>query len=61
MSAFSQTTDVDHGGGTEDDVTDDQVGSPEREIEVTSQPRPTATLHMRVPGEYQQARSHGLE
>lgn len=27
----------------------DQVGSPERLMEVTSQPRPTATLHIRDP------------
>lgn len=28
----------------------DQLGSPEREMEVTSQPLPTATLHIREPG-----------
>lgn len=27
----------------------DQVGSPERLMDVTSQPRPTATLHIRDP------------
>lgn len=30
MLAACQLTLADHGGGVEDDVTDDQVGSPER-------------------------------
>ena len=52
MSAFCQETEVDQGGATLDDVTDDQAGSPEREKEVTSQPRPMATLQMRLPGRF---------
>ena len=50
MSAFCQSTDFDHGGASGEDVTADQDGSPERLMEVTVQPRPTATLHIRVPG-----------
>ena len=34
-------------------MTADQVGSPEREMEVTSQPLVTATLHIRDPEERQ--------
>ena len=49
MSAFAHCTEVDQGGGLGEDVTDDQVGSPEREMEVTSQPLPTATLQIREP------------
>lgn len=30
ISALFQVTDFDHGGASEEDVTDDQVGSPER-------------------------------
>jgi len=30
MSALFQVTDLDHRGGSADDVTEDQVGSPER-------------------------------
>lgn len=30
MSAFTQLTDVDQGGAVEEEVTEDQVGSPER-------------------------------
>ena len=52
MSAFAHETEVDHGGGSGEDVTADQVGSPERLMDVTSQPRPTATLHIREPGGY---------
>ena len=37
----------------------DQVGSPERLMEVTSQPRPTATLHIRDPG-HGQRRKHSM-
>ena len=42
-------TEVDHGGALGEDVMADQIGSPERLMEVTSQPRPTATLHIRDP------------
>lgn len=49
MSAFCHDTDVDHGGAVGEEDTEDQVGSPERLIDVTSQPRPTATLHIRDP------------
>lgn len=49
MSAFCQETEVDHGGGLGEDVTADQVGGPEREMEVTVQPRETATLQIREP------------
>lgn len=51
MSAFCHETDFDHGGALGEDVMVDQVGSPEREMEVTSQPLPTATLHIREPGD----------
>lgn len=50
MSAFCHRTDFDHGGASGEDVMADQVGSPEREMEVTSQPLLTATLHIREPG-----------
>ena len=49
MSAFCHLTEVDHGGGVLDDVTADQVGSPERESEVTSKPRETAAAQIRDP------------
>ena len=49
MSAFCHDTDLDQGGGSGDDVTDDQLGSPERLIDVTSQPRATADLHILEP------------
>ena len=49
MSAFCHSTDLDHGGASGEAVTDDQVGSPERLMDVTVQPRPTATLHIRDP------------
>ena len=49
MSAFSHDTDFDHDGGSGDEVTADHVGSPERLIDVTSQPRATADLHIREP------------
>lgn len=52
MSAFCHLTDLDHGGALGEDVTADQVGSPERLMEVISQPLPTATLHIRDPGDY---------
>ena len=50
MSAFCHETDLDHDGGMGDDVTEDQDGSPDRLKEVTSQPLPAATLHIRDPG-----------
>ena len=53
MSAFCHLTDFDHGGASGDEVTADHVGSPERLIDVTSHPLPTATLHIRDP-EYNQ-------
>lgn len=40
---------LDQEGGVGEEVTADQVGSPEREIEVTVQPRAAATLQMREP------------
>ena len=49
MSAFCHLTDLDHGGASGDEVTADHVGSPERLIDVTSHPLPTATLHIRDP------------
>ena len=50
MSAFCHETDLDHDGGMDDDVTEDQTGSPDRLKEVTSQPLAAATLHIREPG-----------
>ena len=35
MSAFTQLTDVDQGGAVDEEVTEDQVGSPERLLRVT--------------------------
>jgi hypothetical protein len=49
MSAFSQETDFDHGGGVGDDVTADHVGSPDLDIEITSKSRATAALHILDP------------
>ena len=65
MSADFQETEVDQGGALGDEDTADHVGSPERLhyfrgasnrssgliylIEVTSQPRATADLHIREP------------
>ena len=49
MSAFCHDTDVDHGGGSGEDVTDDQDGSPDRLIDVTSQPLATADLQILEP------------
>ena len=51
ISAFCHETEVDHGGGAGEEVTADQVGSPEREMEITVQPRETADLQMREPRE----------
>lgn len=50
MSAFCHDTDDDHDGRCGDAVTLDQTGSPDRLMETTSQPRPTATLQIRDPG-----------
>lgn len=49
MSAFCHDTDDDHGGRWGDDVTLDHTGSPDRLMDTTSQPRPTATLQIRDP------------
>lgn len=49
MSAFCHDTDFAQWGAFGEDVMADQVGSPERLMEVTSQPLPTATLHIRDP------------
>ena len=49
MSAFCQETDVDQGGASGEAITEDQEGSPEREMDVTSQPRATADLQIREP------------
>lgn len=42
-------TEVDHEGGVGEEVMEDQLGAPEREKEVTSQPRETADLQIRLP------------
>ena len=52
-SAFCHDTDFDHGGASAEDVTEDQTGSPEREIEVTSHPRETADLQILEPAAIQ--------
>lgn len=49
ISAFSHVTEVDHEGGVGEEVMEDQLGAPEREKEVTSQPRETADLQIRLP------------
>lgn len=49
MLALTQFTSDDQVGATGEDVTEDQVGSPEREIEVTCHPRAAAALQMRLP------------
>lgn len=49
MSAFSHKTDDDHDGFSGDEVTEDHTGSPDLLIDVTSQPLPTAALHIRDP------------
>ena len=51
-SAFCHETDLDHGGASGEDVTEAQDGSPERDMDVTSQPRAAAALQMREPGEW---------
>ena len=50
MSAFSHVTEVDQGGGVGEAVMEDHWGSPEREKEVTVQPRAVADLQIRLPG-----------
>ncbi len=40
---------MDHDGGVGEDVMEDQLGAPEREKEVTSQPRATADPQIRLP------------
>lgn len=50
ISALCHETDFDHVGGVGEEVTEDQTGSPDRLKDVTSQPRPAATLHIRDPG-----------
>jgi len=50
MLALTQLTSEDHVGATGEEVTADQVGSPEREMDVTCQPRAVAALQMRLPG-----------
>lgn len=50
MSPLAQVTDDDQDGGSGEDETLDQCGVPERESEVTVQPRPTAARQMRDPG-----------
>ena len=49
MSPFCHETEEAHEGRSGEDVTDDQLGSPEREIDVTFQERATADLHIREP------------
>jgi len=49
MLALTQLTSEDQVGATGEEVTEDQVGSPEREMEVTCQPRAAAALQMRLP------------
>lgn len=49
MLALTHLTSADQWGATGDEVTEDHVGSPEREIEVTCQPRAVAALQMRLP------------
>lgn len=43
-------TEVDQGGGVGEAVMEDHWGSPEREKEVTVQPRAVADLQIRLPG-----------
>lgn len=49
MLALTQLTSDDQVGATGEEVTEDQAGSPEREMEVTCQPRAAAALQMRLP------------
>ena len=46
MSAFAQFTEEDHDGAVGEEETEDHVGSPERDMLVTCQPRATAALQM---------------
>jgi hypothetical protein len=50
MLALTQLMSVDQVGATGEEVTEDQVGSPERDMEVTCQPRAAAALQIRLPG-----------
>ena len=49
MLALTQLMSEDQVGATGEEVTEDQVGSPEREMDVTCQPRAAAALQMRLP------------
>jgi hypothetical protein len=49
MLALTQLTSEDQWGATGDEVTEDHVGSPEREMEVTCHPRAAAALQIRLP------------
>lgn len=49
MLALTQFTSEDQVGATGEEVTADQVGSPEREMDVTCQPRAAAALQIRLP------------
>jgi hypothetical protein len=61
MSPLAQVTELDHGGGLGDEVTEDQCGSPERETETTDQPRWAAARQMREPGRYQLCTSNVVD
>jgi len=50
MSPLAQVTLDAHGGGSDEAVTEDQCGLPERETETTDQPRWAAARQMRLPG-----------
>jgi hypothetical protein len=49
MSPLAQITFLAHEGGSGEEVTDDQCGVPEREMEMTDQPRWAAARQMRLP------------
>ena len=49
ISPFAHVTFVDHGGASDEEVTEDQCGVPERETETTVQPRWAAARQMRLP------------
>lgn len=49
MSPLAHVTLDAHGGGSGEDVTEDQCGLPERETETTDQPRWAAARQMRLP------------
>ena len=50
MSPFCHDTSFDQAGGVGEDVMEGQWGVPEREIDVTVQPRWAAARHIRLPG-----------